>query len=128
MMRLVAALLMVCATLLPAAASAHALDPGYLDVSSLGQDHWRVTWRVPDVDGRPMPIEVRLPGTCSQETAPAPAFDLLADHVAAISAAVYSVIGAHRIVRIEEQRHGEWVVEGRLAHHTSHAVSHHSKL
>ena len=60
--------------------------------------------------------------------APAPAFDLLADHVAAISAAVYSVIGAHRIVRIEEQRHGEWVVEGRLAHHTSHAVSHHSKL
>jgi hypothetical protein len=59
--------------------------------------------------------------------AAAPAFDLLADHVAAISAAVYSVIGTHRIVHIEEQRHAEWVVEGRLAHHTSHAVSHHPK-
>lgn len=60
--------------------------------------------------------------------APAPpAFDLLADHVAAISAAVYSAIGAHRIVHIEEHRDPGWVVEGRLAHHTSHAVSHHPK-
>lgn len=57
----------------------------------------------------------------------APAFDLLADHVAAISAAVYSVLGAHRIIHIEEQRHAEWVVEGRMAHHTSHAVQHHPK-
>jgi hypothetical protein len=59
--------------------------------------------------------------------AAAPAFDLLADHVAAISAAVYSAIGAHRIIHIEENRRPEWVVEGRLAHHTSHAVSHHPK-
>jgi hypothetical protein len=58
---------------------------------------------------------------------PAPAFNLLADHVAAISAAVYSAIGAHRIVHIEEHRDPGWVVEGRLAHHTSHAVSHHPK-
>lgn len=57
--------------------------------------------------------------------APAPAFDLMADHVAAISAAVYAVMGAHRIVHIEEERHAEWVVGGRLAHHASHAVSHH---
>ena len=59
--------------------------------------------------------------------APAPAFDLMADHIAAISAAVYAVIGAHRIIHIEEQRHAEWVVEGRLAHHASHAVPHHSQ-
>jgi len=58
---------------------------------------------------------------------PGPGFDLLADHVAAISAAVYSVIGAHRIIHIEEHRHAEWVVEGRLAHHASHAISHHPK-
>jgi hypothetical protein len=57
----------------------------------------------------------------------APAFDLLADHVAAISAAVYSVLGAHRIIHIEEHRRPEWVVEGRMAHHTSHAVQHHPK-
>jgi hypothetical protein len=56
-----------------------------------------------------------------------PGFDVLADHVAAISAAVYAVIGAHRIVHIEERRHGEWTVEGRLAHHASHAVSHRPK-
>jgi hypothetical protein len=61
------------------------------------------------------------------KAAPAPAtptVDLLADHVAAISAAVYSVLGAHRIIHIEEHRHAEWVVEGRLAHHASHAVPH----
>ena len=75
MMRLAAALLIICASLLPAAASAHALDPGYLDVSALGQDQWRVAWRVPDVGGRPMPIEARLPETCSHEPTPAPAFD-----------------------------------------------------
>ncbi len=57
----------------------------------------------------------------------APALDLLGDHVAAISAAVYSVLGAHRIVHIEEHRDPGWVVEGRLAHHTSHAVSHRPK-
>jgi hypothetical protein len=56
-----------------------------------------------------------------------PAFDVLADHVAAISAAVYSIIGAHRIIHIEDQRRAEWVVEGRMAHHASHAVSHHPK-
>ncbi len=57
----------------------------------------------------------------------APAFDLLGDHVAAISAAVYSVLGAHRIIHIEEQRQAGWVVEGRLAHHASHAVQHRPK-
>ena len=56
-----------------------------------------------------------------------PAFDVLGGHIAAISAAVYSVIGAHRIVHIEEHRHAGWVAEGRLAHHVSHAISHHPK-
>jgi hypothetical protein len=60
-------------------------------------------------------------------TSPATAFDLLGDHIAAISAAVYSVLGAHRIIHIEEHRRPEWVVEGRMAHHTSHAVQHHPK-
>jgi hypothetical protein len=43
------------------------------------------------------------------------------------SVAVYSAIGAHRIIHLEENRRAEWVVEGRLAHHTSHAPSHHPK-
>lgn len=58
----------------------------------------------------------------------APAFDAEADHIAAIAAAVYAMIGAHRILHIERQRrHGEWAVEGRIAHHASHTVSHHPK-
>jgi hypothetical protein len=73
-------------------------------------------------------FERKLEAAAKPAPAPAaPAFDLLSDHVAAISAAVYSVIGAHRIVHIEEHRDPGWVVEGRLAHHTSHAVSHHPK-
>lgn len=50
--------------------------------------------------------------------------------VAAISAAVYAVIGAHRIVFIADTRTGSsWTNELRSQHHTSHAphahASHH---
>lgn len=69
----------------------------------------------------------RKPEAAPKPAPAAPAFSLLGDHVAAISAAVYSVLGAHRIIRIEEQRHAGWVVEGRMAHHTSHAVQQHPK-
>lgn len=44
-------------------------------------------------------------------------------HIAVIAAAVYATIGgAYRIVSVEPvHRRGEWLTEGRLAHHTSHA-------
>lgn len=46
-------------------------------------------------------------------------------HVAAISAAVYAAIGAHRIVHIRAQGRGAaWTLEGRHDHHTSHKVPH----
>ncbi len=44
--------------------------------------------------------------------------------VAAIAAAVYAVMGEHRIVSIRTRR-GGWTTEGRLAQHSSHNVSHH---
>jgi hypothetical protein len=44
--------------------------------------------------------------------------------VAAISAAISAVIGAHRIVHIEPALGLGWQAEGRAAHHGSHAVSH----
>lgn len=70
----------------------------------------------------------RMPAAAPKPAAtPGPSRDVVADHVAAISAAVYAMLGAHRIVRIEEQRQIGWVTEGRLAHHTSHAVQHHPK-
>ena len=44
------------------------------------------------------------------------------DHVAAISAAVAAIVGAHRIVRIDQGRQGPaWLAEGRAAHHGSHS-------
>jgi hypothetical protein len=50
--------------------------------------------------------------------------------IAAISAAVYTVIGAHRIVYVAPVRPGSsWTAEARTVHHTSHAphahASHH---
>ncbi|WP_425050757.1 HupE/UreJ family protein [Psychromarinibacter sp. S121] len=72
MRRLVLALI---AVVLPAIASAHALDPGYLELRALGQDNWRVTWRAPDIGGRPMPLKVRLPESCGDASPTAPVFD-----------------------------------------------------
>jgi hydrogenase/urease accessory protein HupE len=75
MKRLLLALLSVICLGLPVTLSAHALDPGYLNLVALGQDRWRVTWRAPDVSGRPMPIEASLPQNCSREAPPPPFFD-----------------------------------------------------
>jgi hypothetical protein len=51
-----------------------------------------------------------------------PAVDETAAHVAAVAAAVYAVLGAHRLVHIGEAARGPgWVTTGRLAHHGSHA-------
>jgi hydrogenase/urease accessory protein HupE len=68
-------LVSMLAAFLPSSATAHALDPGYLDLASLGQERWRVTWRAPDVTGQPMSIEARLPENCSHEPPPPPSFD-----------------------------------------------------
>lgn len=45
------------------------------------------------------------------------------EHVAAITAAVYSVLGTHRIVHISDGRSGSnWSLEGKLLNQTSHAI------
>lgn len=42
--------------------------------------------------------------------------------IAAISAAVYAIVGAHRLVHIEERGRGQtWAAAGRSVHHASHA-------
>lgn len=56
-------------------ARAHALQPGFLNLSAQSNEAWRVTWRVPDVNGRPMPIRVQLPENCSPRDGGNPAFD-----------------------------------------------------
>jgi hypothetical protein len=54
--------------------------------------------------------------------------DIAGDHIAAIAAAIYAVLGAHRIVHIEDRGRGfAWTAEGRAAHHASHTISKHTK-
>jgi hypothetical protein len=50
-----------------------------------------------------------------------PAVDETAHHVAAIAAAVFAVVGAHRLVYIGEVSPGEaWRITGRQLHQVSH--------
>ena len=50
-----------------------------------------------------------------------PAVDETAAHVAAVAAAVFAVLGAHRLVRIGEGAPAPtWTAAGRAAHHLSH--------
>jgi len=51
-----------------------------------------------------------------------------ADHIAAITAAVWATIGPYRIVRIEPTDRGRsWAAGSLFAHHASHTVRHHPK-
>ncbi|MCT4370665.1 HupE/UreJ family protein [Yangia mangrovi] len=75
MRRILALLVLLLAALQPTAPSAHALDPGFLELSAMDGAQWRVSWRMPDVNGRPMPISARLPANCQQTPPPEPAFD-----------------------------------------------------
>ena len=66
------------------------------------------------------------PNHPNQAPAPAPAagpteVHVAADHVAAIAAAVYAALGAHRVIRIEPVGGHEagWAVQGRWLHQTS---------
>ena len=77
MLRLLLALLLAsfAGTTLSTRATAHALDPGFLELLHLGDTDWRVTWRVPQVVDRPMPINAVLPEGCEPRRGPAPDFD-----------------------------------------------------
>lgn len=46
-------------------ARGHALDPVYVELTALGDDRWQAVWRVPDVNGRPMPLRLELPAECT---------------------------------------------------------------
>jgi hypothetical protein len=72
----------------------------------------------------PAPAPVPMPAP--SWVAAAKAQDIAAEHLAAIGAAVYAIVGAHRIVHIDAAREGGgWSAEGRLAHHASHAMPTH---
>lgn len=70
-----AACMLLLAVWQSAPACAHELDPGYLELSALGHEHWRVTWRIPDVGGVPMSLAATLPDRCEPTDRTAPHFD-----------------------------------------------------
>jgi hydrogenase/urease accessory protein HupE len=45
-------------------ASAHALDPAYLEVRAIGANAYSASFKVPQIAGRPMPLRASLPETC----------------------------------------------------------------
>lgn len=63
-------LVLTFASLAPATAFAHALEPGYLEISKIAGDNRRVFWRVPDVNGAPMAIGAVLPEHCEPAQSP----------------------------------------------------------
>ena len=69
------------------------------------------------------------PAKIAHSQSPLPVFEQeIAEghHIAAISAAIATMMGPHRIVHIEPLHHHGlgWQAEGRAAHHGSHAFSH----
>jgi hydrogenase/urease accessory protein HupE len=67
--------LVLLGPLSPGRAEAHALEPGFLELQHIGGTEWRVTWRKPQVSGRPMAIDAVLPESCDPRRGPAPVFD-----------------------------------------------------
>ncbi len=75
MRAIVAALWVAMSALASGQAQGHALEPGYLELSALGGERWRATWRAPDVAGRPMLIAAVLPESCAPREPPTLRFD-----------------------------------------------------
>lgn len=45
-------------------ASAHALDPAYLEIRTIGEEAYSATFKVPQIAGRPMALSALLPENC----------------------------------------------------------------
>ncbi|WP_281649121.1 HupE/UreJ family protein [Parendozoicomonas sp. Alg238-R29] len=46
----------------------HALEPGYLEITKVGNNNYKVVWKVPQVNGAPMAITPVLPDICQQRS------------------------------------------------------------
>ncbi len=74
---------------------------------------------LPLLEGRGRPARATVAPGAGPAAGPVPP-----EHVAAIAAAVAASIGEHHILHIEDRGRGAvWTAEGRMMHHTSHAIS-----
>jgi hydrogenase/urease accessory protein HupE len=55
--------------------SAHALQPGYLEMRLLDKDLYAVIWKIPAIQSRPMDITAILPENCTDRAVPDPDWD-----------------------------------------------------
>ena len=105
MRHLLPLLALVVGLLAPTFVQAHALEPGYLEISQETDSDWYVFWRKPDVQGAPMDIDVALPDVCSAPTFDAPVFDGRAwTQIWRVTCAEDLRGNMIRIDRLEEQR------------------------
>ena len=83
---------------------------------------WGVVTTLESMQKKRKAAAVPAPAAVSVSVEPQPEpEDDTARHVAAIAAAVYTAIGAHRLVYIGEARPGAaWASTGRVLHQTSH--------
>lgn len=65
----------VLSVLSPSIGQSHALEPGYLQITETAPDAYRVFWRKPDVQQKPMAISVSLPDHCEAASPPQPWYD-----------------------------------------------------
>ncbi len=56
-------------------ASAHELQPGYLELSLVSENEYAIVWKVPAARGRPMAIAARLPANCTPAMPAQPIWD-----------------------------------------------------
>lgn len=76
---------------------------------------------------RPQPAPASAVTPMATPAAVAVAEGIPSDHIAAIAAAVYAMLGEQRIVHIEDLRHRgqhDWTAATRAAHHASHRPRH----
>ena len=59
--------LWIATCLVAAAASAHEVRPGYLELRELASDRWSVLWKVPARGDRRLGLALELPATCERD-------------------------------------------------------------
>lgn len=59
--------LWIVAALVAAAASAHEVRPGYLEIRELAGERWSVLWKVPARGDRRLGLALELPATCERD-------------------------------------------------------------
>lgn len=95
-------------------ARAHALEPGYLEISPLTDTTWRVFWSRPDVQGRVMDIEALLPSDCTPRSGPTPVYNGAAWTTSWVAVCTEGMTGGPLVIEKLEQTRTDVLVRYEL--------------